>query len=81
MPLLSVVDTYLPVVSARISAHRWGACEGLELGGHVDAEEQSNAVKKWLFYRRFCVKVVVIPTDEELMIASVNDGYSEEVIL
>ena len=74
MPLLWVVwiSWYLPVVSARIRQVRWGACEGLEfMGIKLDAEKNKVRGEEMVISTEDSqVKVVVIPTDEELMIAS-----------
>ena len=75
MPLLWVVwiSWYLPVVSARIrQVPAGGACEGLEfMGIKLDAEKNKVRGEEMVISTEDSqVKVVVIPTDEELMIAS-----------
>ena len=51
---------------------RWGACEGLEfMGIKLDAEKNKVRGEEMVISTEDSqVKVVVIPTDEELMIAS-----------
>ena len=54
------------------SSARWGACEGLEfMGVKVDAEKNKIRGEETIISTEDSrVKVVVIPTDEELVIAS-----------